>query len=405
MGFLNWANKALGGATEEKLNPAQAFISGGGSLEVGSQEHIVSYQLCYEKIEIVNRAVNMIVDDTAQIKNKVGPQIPGMTPMVTGIRKVTLDRLLNKEPNPFQDINSFKRSLVLDFILDGNMFIYWDGSHLYHLPAVNMTVVSDKKTYISHYEYNGSVKYETSEIIHVKDNSYKTLFRGSSRLQPALRTMSLIMAMREFQDNFFRNGAVPGLVLKTSETLNQRLKDRLIDEWTARYRPGTGGKRPIILDGGMEVDSISKMNFQELDFQNSIVESEKTILKALGVPPILVDAGNNANIRPNHRIYYLETIMPIVEKMNSATERFFGFEVYEDTTYIEALRPELADQAAYYQSLVNGGVISANEARSELGREPKPGHDDLRIPANIAGSAADPSQGGRPPKEPNEPKN
>ena len=34
----------------------------------------------------------------------------------------------------------------------------------------------------------------------------------------------------------------------------------------------------------------------------------------MGVPPILLDGGNNANIRPNHRLYYLETILPIVEK-------------------------------------------------------------------------------------------
>ncbi len=404
MGFLNWTINKLAPSVE-KLNPAQNFISGGGALETGSSEQVVSFQACYERIEIVNRAINMIVDDAAQIKNKVGESITGMTPLVSGVRKVSLDRLLNKEPNPFQDINSFKRSLIMDLILDGNIFIYYDGVHLFHLPAVNVSVVADKKTYVSHYTYNGSIDYQPAEIIHVKDNSYKSLFRGSSRLQPALRTMSLIMSMREFQDNFFRNGAVPGLTLSTVETLNQRLKDRLIDEWSARYRPGTGGRRPIILDGGMKVDPISEMNFKDLDFQNAILESEKTILKALGVPPVLVDAGNNANLRPNHRLYYLETVLPITEKINSAFERFFGFEVFEDTTYIEALRPELADQASYYQSLVNGGVISANEARLELGREPKEGHDDLRIPANIAGSAADPSLGGRPPKEPNEPKN
>lgn len=403
MGLLDWTIQKIA-PDREKLNPAQEYISGGGTVESASTEQILSYQQCYEKIEIVNRAVNMLIDDAAAIKNKIGGPIPQMQPLVKGVRAATLTRLLNKEPNPFQDINSFKRALLLDFILDGNMFIYFDGTHLYHLPAVNVKVVSDKKTFVNHYDYNGALKYYPNEVIHVKDNSYKTVYRGASRLQPALRTMSLIMAMREFQDNFFRNGAVPGLVLKTNETLNQRLKDRLIDEWTARYRPGTGGKRPIILDGGMEVDSISKISFQELDFQSSIQESEKTILKALGVPPVLVDSGNNANLRPNHRLYYLETIMPIIEKMNSAFERFFGFEVYEDTTYIEALRPELADQAAYYQSLVNGGVISPNEARAELGREPMPGHDDLRIPQNIAGSAADPSQGGRPPKEPNEPK-
>jgi phage portal protein BeeE len=144
------------------------------------------------------------------------------------------------------------------------------------------------------------------------------------------------------------------------------------------------------------VDPISNVNFHELDFQNSIGELEKIVLKALGIPPLLLDGGNNANIRPNHRIYYLETILPIVSKMTSAFERMFGFEVYEDITYIHALRPELKDEAAYYQSLVNGGVMTPNEARSAIGLPTIAGHDDLRIPANIAGSAADPSQGGRP---------
>ena len=404
MGFLQWTLDKITPAKQEKLNPAQQFISGGGTVESGSSEPTLSFQLCYEKLEVVNRAVNMLVDDSAEIKSKVGEQLTGVTPLFKGVRKATLDRLLNKEPNPFQDINSFKRSLIMDLILDGNIFIYFDGMHLYHLPAVNVKVVSDKNTYVSHYDYNGSIRYNYDEVIHVKDNSYKTLFRGSSRLQSALRSMSLIMSMREFQDNFFKNGAVPGLVLKTENTLNERMKNRLIEEWSYRYKPGTGGKRPIILDGGMSVDAISGINFKELDFQQAIIETEKTVLKALGVPPIIMDSGNNANLRPNHRLYYLETIMPIVNKIHSAIERFFGFEVYEDTTYIEALRPELSDQAQYYTTLVNGGILDPNEARVELGREPKPGHDDLRIPQNIAGSAADPSQGGRPPKEPNEPK-
>ena len=36
------------------------------------------------------------------------------------------------------------------------------------------------------------------------------------------------------------------------------------------------------------------------------------------------------------RLYYLETILPIVRKINYALTRFFGFEVLEDTTNISA---------------------------------------------------------------------
>ena len=225
------------------------------------------------------------------------------------------------------------------------------------------------------------------------------MYRGVSRLKPAVRTMALMASMRKFQDNFFKNGAVPGLVLKSPNTLSEKIKERMIQSWGVRYRPEAGGKRPLILDGGIEIDAISNVNFRDLDFQSSIAENEKIILKALGVPPILLDSGNNANIRPNLRLYYLETILPVVRKLNFGLERFFGFSVKEDVTNIPALQPELRDQSQYYTSLVNGGIITVNEAREQLGFDLVDGQDEVRVPANIAGSAVNPDEGGRPVEE------
>ena len=42
--------------------------------------------------------------------------------------------------------------------------------------------------------------------------------------------------------------------------------------------------------------------------------------------------------------------------------------------------------------------MTPNEARESLSLEVLEGHDDLRIPANIAGSAANPEEGGKPPQ-------
>ena len=377
---------------EEKLNPAQQYY---GNETQPSREPIVSYERAYEELEIVNRGVNLIVDDAAEIPTLVTGQHKGNS-VVKGIKRAKVELLLNQEPNPFQDINSFKRNLIIDYILDGNMFIYFDGVHLYHLPSSKMTIHASKDTYIDKFSYNQTVDYKPSEIIHIKENSFYSIYRGVPRLSPALRTMQLMMKMRKFQDNFFKNGAVPGLVLKSPNTLSEKIKERMMVSWQSRYQPESGGRRPLILDGGLEVDSISNVNFKELDFQNALEENEKIILKALGIPPILLDSGNNANIRPNMRMYYLETILPIVRKLNFGLERFFGFELKEDITDIPALQPELRDASAYYTSLVNGGIITPNEAREKLGFEPAEEADDIRVPANIAGSAANPDEGGRP---------
>jgi len=391
---MAWYNNIFGDK-EEKLNPAQPYFD--HKIE-SSREPTFSFERAYEDLEIVNRGVNMIIDDTAEINVKVGTQLP-IQSTIKGIKRSRVSLLLNKEPNLFQDISSFRRNLIIDYLIDGNIFIYYDGVHLYHLPASKMKIHASESTYIEKFTYNEQVDYSPREIIHVKENSFYSIYRGVSRLKPALRTMVLMKRMREFQDNFFKNGAVPGLILKSPNTLSEKIKERMIQSWQQRYRPDAGGRRPLVLDGGIEVDPISNINFRELDFQSAITENEKIILKALGIPPIMMDSGNNANLRPNMRMYYLETILPIVRKINFALEKHFGFELTEDATDIPALQPELRDQAQYYSALVNTGIITPNEAREAINFEPMEGFDELRVPANITGSAVNPDEGGRPTEE------
>ena len=392
---MAWYDRIFG--RREKLNPAQQYQ---GMAVESSREPTQSYEYYYENIEIVNRGVNMIVDDVAEIPATVvgALRTPGI---VKGVKRARVELLLNVEPNPFQDVSSFKRALITDYLLDGNIFIYYDGAHLYHLPADKVRIHGDKDTFIEKFSYN-KTDFSPNEIIHVKDNSFYSIYRGVSRLKPALRTMQLMSNMRQFQDNFFKNGAVPGLVLKSPNTLSEKIKERMIQSWTVRYRPDSGGRRPLILDGGIEIDSYTNTNFKDLDFQDAITKNEAIILKALGIPPIMMDSGNNANIRPNMRLYYLETVLPIVKKVNHALCRYFGFMIKEDVSEVPALQPELRDAAGYYTALVNGGIITINEARDRLGYDLMDGQDDIRVPQNIAGSAANPSQGGRPTEEGND---
>ena len=397
---MAWYDRILNIQREEKENPAQYVISRDQGITIDSRENTISYRNAYEQLEVVNRAVNMIVDDSAEVPYDVGEKITGISPVKKEIRRSRVDLLLNKEPNPYQDVSTFKRNLIIDLLIDGNIFVYFDGAHLYHLPAENVTIHSDESTYVEKYTYDHSIDYSPKEIIHIKENSFNSIYRGVPRLKPAFRTMQLLSSMRKFQDNFFKNGAVPGLVLKSPNTLSEKIKERMLQAWVARYNPTSGGRRPLFLDGGLEVENLTEINFKNLDFQEGIATNEKIILEALGVPPILMDSGNNANIRPNHRLYYLETILPITNKIRYAFERYFGFKLDEDVSGIPALQPELRDQAGYYATLVNTGIMTPNEAREALRLERVEGFDTPRVPANIAGSAVNPEEGGRPEETP-----
>ena len=164
---MAWYDRLLGIDREEKLNPAQEFYD---NKTDSTREPIQQYERAYEELEIVNRGVNMIVDDTAEIRTKVGPAIKGKS-IVKNIKRSKVELLVNQEPNPFQDINTFRRNLVTDFILDGNIFIYYDGVHLYHLPSDKMTINASETTYIESYTFQQDLKYKPNEIIHIKELS------------------------------------------------------------------------------------------------------------------------------------------------------------------------------------------------------------------------------------------
>ena len=386
---LNWFTKA---------NPAQEVIATDEGSDVYTDAKIL-YPQSFENLESVSRGTNLIVSAAASLDYDVKEKVVDGT--VVGIRQKTVANLLNFRPNPYQSTQEFRTHIFTDFILEGNIFIYFDGAFLYHLPASKMVVKPDTKTFVAGYEYNGVTPFKPSEIIHIKDVSSTSVYRGTSRLSAASRTINTLYKMQTFQDQFFDNGAIAGIVIETDNTLSQLAKDRTIMNWMTKYSVKNGAKRPMILDSGLKLKSIGDTNFKDMDFDSSIKTHNIKILTALGIPQVLIDGGNNANISPNLRLFYLETVIPIVKRFTSSIEHFFGYDIDVVTSNVSSLQPELKEIASYHSTLVNGGIITPNEAREELRYAKITGQDDIRVPANIAGSAANPNEGGAPKKPKN----
>jgi len=332
-----------------------------------------------------------------------------------------LNKLLNDRPNPFEDRIKLFRRAYFDLMIDGNAFFYYDGTNLYVLPANDVQIITDPKTFIKGYlflvtsnysSYSGgprdsknqsSIEFSADEIIHIKLDNDDSIFRGKSSIKSLDSIINIYNALLKFQKQFFKNNAVPGVVLTTDSVLNTKVKDRLLQSWRSGYATMFDGARsPAILDGGLKVDKFSEINFQSLDFEASIERLEQDMAKALGVPYVLMKSGNNANIAANQVLFYEHTILPIVSMFASAFTQYFNSSVIRpDKTVITALQPDLRTQSQYYVSLVNSGIITADEARERLGFAKMDTTDTntIRMPQNITGSATNPSIGGRPTNE------
>ncbi len=67
---MAWYDRFIGRTTEdleEKNNPSQYLMSREEGFSINSREVVTRYRDAYEKLEVVNRAVNIVVDDVAEI--------------------------------------------------------------------------------------------------------------------------------------------------------------------------------------------------------------------------------------------------------------------------------------------------------------------------------------------------
>ena len=394
----------------EKLNPAQSYIASRDPYNL--PENIVEFESAYREIEIVHRSVEVIINAAVSVPL-----------LVEGGAAKKIHKIMNAKPNPFEDRTRLFRRAILDFYLDGNAFFYYDKENggLYLLPANDVEVVADSKTFVSHYNFlihntntsayfgfgqsqsskQEKITFTPDEIIHVKADNEDSIFRGVSRLKNLERLFELYYQMTEFQRLFFKNNAVPGLVLQTDSVLSPKVKERLLEAWRSNYSSlFKGARNPAILDGGLKIDKFSNINFNELDFENSIERIQQDIAKSIGVPYVLLKSGNNANIHANEVMFYNLTVLPLLNMFCSAFSHYFngGVLIKPDKTSIPALQPDNKTQAVYFSTLVNTGIITVNEAREGLGFSFLEGeeNDQIRIPQNITGSAVNPAIGGRP---------
>jgi len=153
----------------QKANPAQEQIRNEEGNNIGSTAP-VTYLQAFEKLESVNRGVNMIASACASLDYDVKDKThEGRFP---GLRQAGLLRLLNTRPNPHQSAVEFRTALFTDFLLEGNIFMYYDGTFLYHLPAGNVEIHPDPKTFVNKYTYNNVTTFAPDEVIHIHDKYF-----------------------------------------------------------------------------------------------------------------------------------------------------------------------------------------------------------------------------------------
>lgn len=298
-----------------------------------------------------------------------------------------LQQLLNK-PNPFFESFYFMEGSITYLELRGNSFINLMGEkpgpvslenppvEMWHLNPDNMVIVPGKEEFIKAYVYtlNGEkIPLSPSNILQFQYFNPVSPYYGQGTLEALAPTIKLEGNSIKFQNKFYEQGMKPSAIFKTSDTLSNHQFDRLLDQIESNYAGLTNMHRPLLLEGGMEWQSMS-VTQKDAELLALRKMSREDFLAAFGVPPIMVGltAENFATARESRQVFYFDTIMPKVQihedTLNSKLAPMFGpdfFVKYDfsDTPAGAVDREELTE--GLRRAFVHG-ALSRNEYRMNL---------------------------------------
>ena len=130
--------------------------------------------------------------------------------------------------------------------------------------------------------------YTADEIIHVIGFT-RTGLRGLSPVEMAREAIGAGLAIDEYTNRFFANGAIPLGVLETDNELTDDAHGRLRRDWERRHKGPQRAHRIAILEQGLKYHAIS-MPLKDLEFVALQALSAKKICRIYRTPASMIDA-------------------------------------------------------------------------------------------------------------------
>tara|TARA_Y100001938_G_C8094612_1_gene437275 strand:- start:1520 stop:2578 length:1059 start_codon:yes stop_codon:yes gene_type:complete len=336
-------------------------------------------------IPSVARGVNLIASDIArcnsiEFKNR-------KTEAYKGDASILLD-----DPHPSFTRDTFIQGMVSSMIVNGNGYAHitrdGQGRPVMLTMRPSEYIQPDVNTNTGLIEYTdferGTIA--AQDMLHfrglVRDASY-WYQTGQSLMQYAKTTLTNALLEQNGYNSALKNSAAPRLKLKHPARLSEQAGQRLRQQMSNYTGQGQG--RVVLLEEGCDLDILSTKVETNTEARTHTLHE---IARILGIPPVLLFSSEDskwASIEAM-RAYLSQCIRPllatIADEIHNKLQRTSESFEFDPTPILFGA----ADDAARLSQLVNSGILTINEARSQLALGEIEGGNELRLPLNMSNS-------------------
>lgn len=308
-----------------------------------------------------------------------------------------LYRLLAQRPNEWQTSQEFREMLTQHLCLSGNCYalIMRDARgiprELLPLMPDNVVVEQDSNWNVTYKIWLNNHEMRTltqRDIFHLK---YRTLdgYTGISPIGWQRETVGNALATLKYSSRLYKNGGRPNGVIQMDGALTQESAKRLRESWEANYMGANAGKTAV-LENGAKYEPIS-MNMEDMQFIQSRQFTVEEVARIYRVPLHMIQSTEKttswgSGIEQMSIGFVQMSLLPWIKRWENCIQKYLidDSRVYVKLAVEGLMRGDMASRYAAYQTAINSGFMSPNEARALEDLNPREGGDDYYMPLNMS---------------------
>jgi HK97 family phage portal protein len=326
-----------------------------------------------------------------------------------------LYRILAKRPNRYQNPFEWREMLQGHLALRGNAYnqiLSNARGEITQLLPIHPDRIRMELTAGGDYRYRVTDRSgeETvlprGQIWHLRGLSSDGLM-GMSPIDLARESLGMALAAQDYGARFFANDAKPtGGWIEFPGSFKDTEAKKVFRESYQQAQSGANRGKVLVLENGMKFHEVGVTN-KDAQFLELRKFQITDIARLFRVPPHMIadlDRATFSNIEQQSLEFVMHTMTPWAERWEASIESellFDGDDLEVEFDFANLMRGDAASRSSYYQSGIQNGWLTRNEARMAENLNPLDGLDEPLRPLNMVEEhAAEDLEGDAEPVEP-----
>ncbi len=305
--------------------------------------------------------------------------------------------LLCRRPNRYQNPFEWREMLQGHLALRGNAYnqiITNPRGEIIELVPIHPDRVRVELLRSGQFRYRVTDRFGDETILprgdvwHLRGLSSDGLL-GMSPIELARESLGMALAAQEYGARFFANDAKPtGGWIEFPGSFKDAEAKKIFRESYQQAQSGSNRGKVLVLENGMKFHEVGVTN-KDAQFLELRKFQITDIARLFRVPPHMIadlDRATFSNIEQQSLEFVMHTMTPWAERWEAAIERDLIFENEDlevEFDFANLMRGDAASRSAYYQSGIQNGWLTRNEARAAENLNPIVGLEQPLRPLNM----------------------